>query len=214
MPTYNVLSEEILEQWRNKLKCLVGELYKDLSYSSFSYFIIEIFEYMQISAYYNLNKDGVENGVIKNPKVSYKSLKSLFSQEEELYIINRFKEVADNLRHTGYNSVEFLEVFIKLILIDKSDICKLVLEKVFPDILEVVNYFSKENIFTVYNELYNEEYQYKRCKYYIQRFCDGKTVIMHDVVNYLKVNTGLSEFFIYNSLFKVLVNADVTIVYK
>lgn len=37
---------------------------------------------------------------------------------------------------------------------------------------------------------------------------------MHDVVNYLKVNTGLSEFFIYNSLFRVLIDADVTIVYK
>ena len=81
MPYYKVLSEEELSNWRSTLLEMMLDLNQNLTYSGFAYFIIEVYEYMQVNAYYILNKESSDKGIFNDIKITYKSLKSLFSRQ-------------------------------------------------------------------------------------------------------------------------------------
>ena len=212
MPTYAVLSEEELSKWREELFNLQKDFENNVSYSSLAYFILEVYEYMQIYAFYTLNENNSKDGVFKNVKVSYKSLKSLFSKESEFYVLNKFKETADNLRHIGYKS-NLLNMFIKDILLGNRETCYNVLSIVLKDLPGIVSFLCSDDIIVIYKELYEKEKQESYCKDVIYRFCNGGTVIMSELLDYVRSVTKLSRGFISKVILDVLLTADVTINY-
>lgn len=213
MPTYTVLSEDELDKWREELHSLLFDLKDNVSYSSLAYFILEVFEYMQINAFYELNKSMSNDGLFVDIKISYKSLKSLFKDEKDFYIINKFKEIADNLRHNGY-SKSLLKIFIKDILLNNREACKSVLSISLSGLPTIINFLCSDDLFSVYKELYDKDNQVSYCKNIIYEFCNGDTIITKDIFSHVKSITGFSNRFISSIILDVLSNSSVFINYK
>ena len=213
MPTYAVLSEEELDKWREELHLLLFDLKDDISYSSLAYFILEVFEYMQINAFYELNKSISDDGLFKDIKISYKSLKSLFKDEKEFYILNKFKEIADNLRHNGY-SKSLLKIFIKDILLNNRETCQNVLSVSLNGLSDIISFLCSNDLLIVYNEIYDKDNQVSYCKKVIYDFCSKNTVTIGDIFSHVKSVTGFSNRFISDIVVDSLSNLNVPINYK
>lgn len=212
MPYYKVLSEEELSNWRSTLLEMMLDLNQNLTYSGFAYFIIEVYEYMQVNAYYILNKESSDKGIFNDIKITYKSLKSLFSREEDFFVINKFKGIADDLRHCGQNK-DLLEYFISSVLLENPNRCRKVLSVVLKDLPEVVDYLCGIPMSVVYRELYDSKNQRIACKRLIKDYCSGKHVVMKDLMSYLQDTTGLSKSFVSSVILDVLNDVNVTIEY-
>lgn len=210
MPTYAVLSEEELDKWREELHLLLFDLKDDISYSSLAYFILEVFEYMQINAFYELNKSISDDGLFKDIKISYKSLKSLFKDEKEFYILNKFKEIADNLRHNGY-SKSLLKIFIKDILLNNRETCQNVLSVSLNGLPDIISFLCSNDLLIVYNEIYDKDNQVSYCKKVIYDFCSENTVTVGDIFSHVKSVTGFSNRFISDIVVDALSNLNVPI---
>ena len=212
MPYYKVLSEEELSNWRSTLLEMLLDLNQNLTYSGFAYFIIEVYEYMQVNAYYILNKESSDKDVFEDIKITYKSLKSMFSGEEDFFVINKFKGIADDLRHCGQNR-GLLDYFISSVLLENPDRCRKVLSIVLRDLPEVVDYLCGRSMSIVYSELYDSKNQRINCKRLIRGYCSGKHVVMKYLMSYLRGTTGLSKSFVSSVILDVLNDANVTIEY-
>lgn len=210
MPTYKVLSEEEINKWKQHLITILNDVLTAPSISNVSYFIIETFEYAQVSTFYEKNK-GKCNGVFKDVKITIKELKGISSNEDEFFLINKFKKTADNLRHNGYDRkilIDFIDT-----LISKRDVFERVFSSIFSDIPCITRFFCGDGIRNVFKELFKPAEMKKICRRFIFTFCNEKNVVMKNLVHFLQGVTGLSESFVSSVILEVLNDADVTIEY-
>lgn len=152
MPKYRVLSEEVLVEWNDKLNSLVVQLINNPTEEHLAYLLMEVFEYVQMYAYYTKR---VESGIVENVVVSYKELKDNFELEDERAYINLFKNTADGLRHISYKK-KLVKSLVNLIISRRDISKKFILSALKEDSL-VYKLFLTSKIERVVEEIYNHD---------------------------------------------------------
>lgn len=175
MPTYRVLSHDVLLEWNERLDKLVLQLIKNPTEVHLGYVLMEIFEYVQIYASY---KKRVVSGSVENITISFKDIKDVFSSEEERSFINLFKQTADDLRHVSYR--DNLVLKIVSFMLDNKNLTKKLVSFAFTEDSLVYKLLSTSRIRYIYKEIYEKSsvrnYLTKLCNNLLQRHTVGEAL--------------------------------------
>lgn len=115
MPVYRKISLDELHLWLSDLKILLLRIYKYPTKSSVLYFVISLYEYVQVLAKLCLlNVDEAEN-----IKITVKDIKDYLSNNDNLLsIINSFKTLRDDASHGFVSDSKFMKSYIKILCSD------------------------------------------------------------------------------------------------
>lgn len=175
MPTYRVLSQDVLQEWNERLDKLVLQLVKNPTEVHLGYVLMEIFEYVQIYASY---KKRVVSGSAENITISFKDIKDVFSSEDERSFINLFKQTADDLRHVSYkdNLVWKMVSF----MLDNKNLTKKLVSFAFTENSLMYKLFSTSKIQYIYREIYEKSsvrsYLVELCNNLLQKYTVGEVL--------------------------------------
>lgn len=112
MPIYRKISLEELESWLLDLNKLVMRIYNCPTKSSILYFVVSLYEYIQVLS--KLKILGVDEA--ENIKITVKDIKSYVNNDDKLLsVINSFKTLRDDASHGFVSDNRFMKSYIKVL---------------------------------------------------------------------------------------------------
>lgn len=104
MPVYRRISIEELNSWLSDLLSLLKRIYKYPDKGSILYFLVSLYEYIQVLS--KLNLLGVSEA--ENIKITVKDIKDYLNNDSLFVVINKFKSLRDDISHGFISNDKFL----------------------------------------------------------------------------------------------------------
>ena len=115
MPVYRKISLDELASWLSDLNKLVMRIYNYPTKSSILYFVVSLYEYIQVLS--KLKILGVVEA--ENIKITVKDIKSYVNNDDKLLsVINSFKTLRDDASHGFVSDNRFTKSYIKVLCSD------------------------------------------------------------------------------------------------
>ena len=119
MPTYDLVSDEVIACWESMLSDMVDRLKDNISINSFCMFLIALYEYLQVSIGFRVRLRGVESVKVK---ISFEDVKKDVSSVEMRQNFQVLKNTADKLRHSYYNNTSVASGLLDTMISNETNI--------------------------------------------------------------------------------------------